>query len=153
MPQLLARQPRAFGQRFQLRPHNRGMHPPVERALREAAIGARDHVLAPQEFRVTHNALGHQFGMLDDIRRVADDAGDQNLPVRQFHILPDFPFVLVARIGAFDQERADIRLHQNVHDVLQRHVGGVRPGPASPAHMIADGSAAMPSTAWFSTSI
>lgn len=46
-----------------------------EGALSEAAIGARDHVLASDAIGVTDETLRDQLGMLDDIGRVADDAG------------------------------------------------------------------------------
>ena len=48
IPQFLTGQPGAFGERFELRPHDRRMHPAVKRPLGEAAIGARKHVFPPQ---------------------------------------------------------------------------------------------------------
>src|SRR5439155_9873382 len=39
-PELLRRKPGAFGERFELRPHDARMHAPVKRPLREAAVGA-----------------------------------------------------------------------------------------------------------------
>src|SRR5204863_6988061 len=38
---------RAFRHRFELRPHDRWMHAPVDFLLREAAVGAGNQVLAP----------------------------------------------------------------------------------------------------------
>ena len=73
-----------------------------ERALGEAAIGAGDDVLAPDQPGEAHDALGHQLGMLDDVGGVADDAGDQHLARRQLDAFPHPPFMLVARIGALD---------------------------------------------------
>ena len=46
--------------------------------------------------------------------------------------------MLVARIGALDDKGADIHAEDEVDDVLERHVGGVRAGPAAPADVIAD---------------
>ncbi len=46
--------------------------------------------------------------------------------------------MLVARIGALDDEGADIHAEDEIDDVFQRHVGGVRAGPAAPADVIAD---------------
>ena len=48
-PQLLARKPRALDQRLELRPHDRWMHPAIERALRETAVGARHDVSRPSK--------------------------------------------------------------------------------------------------------
>ena len=47
------------------------MHALDERALREAAVGAADHVLAADELGQPDDALGDQLGMLDDVRVVA----------------------------------------------------------------------------------
>src|SRR3982074_3254347 len=110
----------------------------VERPLRKAAIGSGDHILAAQGLRVADDALGDEFGVLDDVGGVADDTRDQYFALGQFDVLPDFPLMFVARIGPFDQEGADIGLHQYVDDVLERHVGGMWPGPASPTDVIAD---------------
>ena len=59
------------------------------------------------------------------------------LPGGSFDVLPHRPFVLVARIGLLDAVGADLHLQQQVDDVLQRHVEGVRAVPASPADVIA----------------
>ena len=92
----------------------------------------------PTSLRQPHDALGDQLRMLDDIGGVADDAGNEHLARRQFRALPHAPFVLVARIGAFDDEGADLHAEDEIDDVLERHVGGVRAGPAAPADVIAD---------------
>ena len=73
-PKLLARDPRALGHGFQLRPHDCGMNAPIELLLRESAIGAGDDVLAAHEAGETQDAFGHQVWMLHDVRAVADDA-------------------------------------------------------------------------------
>ena len=85
-----------------------GMHAAVERALGEAAVGPGDDVLAPDQPRQPHDALRHQLGMLDHIGGVADHAGNEHLARRQLRGLPHPPFVLVARIGAFDDIGADL---------------------------------------------
>src|SRR6185436_16445160 len=58
IPQLLARQPCAFHQRFELRPHYRGVYTTIEGALGEATVGARDHVLAPEQIGKPRDAFG-----------------------------------------------------------------------------------------------
>src|SRR5262245_46375020 len=98
-PQLLARKPRALGERFELRPHDRGMDPAMERALREAAVGAGDDVLTADELAEPHDPLGDERGMLDHISGVTDDARNEHLPLWQLDVLPHHPFMLVARIG------------------------------------------------------
>src|SRR6185503_17641153 len=51
-PQLLRRAAGAFRHRFKLRPADRGMAD----ARADAAIGAGEHVLAPDELRIAHEA-------------------------------------------------------------------------------------------------
>ena len=92
----------------------------------------------PTSFGEPHDALGDEFRMLDHVGGVADDAGDEHFVLRQLDVFPDPPFVLVARIGAFDDEGADIHAEDEIDDVFERHVGGVRPGPTAPADVIAD---------------
>src|SRR5216683_120643 len=74
IPQLSAREPRALDQRLQLGPHDRGMNAAIEGALREAAIGARHHVLAPQHIGEAQDALRDKLRVLDHIGDVADHA-------------------------------------------------------------------------------
>src|SRR6266849_7544868 len=98
IPQLPARESSALDQRLQLGPHDRGMNAAIEGALRKAAVGARHHVLAPQEIGEAQDALGDKLGVLDHIGDVADHAGDQHLARRQFHVPPYLPFMLVAGV-------------------------------------------------------
>src|SRR5262247_3288988 len=81
-PQLLAGKPRALSERFELRPHDRGMDAAMERSLREAAIGAGDDVLAADEPGEPHNPLGDQRRMLDHVGGVADDAWNEHFACR-----------------------------------------------------------------------
>ena len=89
-------------------------------ALREAAIGAGNHVLASDEVREIDDAVGDEPRMLDRGGVVRDDAGDQDLARRQLHLLPDAPFVLVADIGGLDRIGAGAHLQDQVDDVLER---------------------------------
>ena len=41
----------------------------------ETTISRRNDALAPNQVCETHNPIGNQFWVLDDIGRVADDAG------------------------------------------------------------------------------
>src|SRR6516162_4945174 len=78
-PQCSGRNPRAFGQGFQLRPHDRRMDATRERALREAAIGAAHDVFATDDLGQPDDALGNELRVLDDVGGMADHAGNQNL--------------------------------------------------------------------------
>src|SRR5579883_1582087 len=110
----------------------------VKRTLGKTAIGSSNQVLASDESGQSRDTLGHQLRMLHDIGGVADHARDKHLAGGQLHLAPHLPFVLVARIGTLDHERTDTRLENEINDVAQGYVGGVRPGPASPADVIAD---------------
>lgn len=65
----------------------------------EAAICPRDHVLPSNHTRVLQQALGYQLRMLDEVTGVSHDSGKQNFASRQLDVLPNLPFVIVARIG------------------------------------------------------
>src|ERR1700716_2887726 len=62
-PELLAGESRAVDQSLQLRPHDLRMHARKVGDLREAAIGARDHVLAADQTRQPHDTLGDELRM------------------------------------------------------------------------------------------
>ena len=64
--------------------------------------------------------------MLDDIGRVADHPGNELAAGRQFHLFPDAPFMLVARIAHFDAVGAGFYLEHQVDDILERHVRDMR---------------------------
>src|SRR5262249_39142910 len=138
LPELVARKPGSFAECFQLCPHNRGMHAAIERPLRKTAIGAGNDVLASNNSCKPHDAPSDQFRMFHHIGGVADNPWDEYLAAAEPGIFPDLPFVLVARIGALDHVGANLHFQDEVDDVLERHVAGMRAGPAAPAHMITD---------------
>ena len=92
-PQLFTRQPRAFGHGFEFRPADLWAADP--RA--EAAIGAGHDIFAPDDFGVAHEAVGDRLRMFDNVRGVADDAGDEHFACGQLHFFPNAPLVFVAR--------------------------------------------------------
>ena len=136
-PQVLRSKPRAFDERPQLGPHDRRVDALHERPLREAAIGSGHEIVAADELRQPDQAFGHEFRVFDDIGRVRDDAGNEHAAFRELHPLPYPPFVLVTRIGHFQKVAADLHLQDEVDDVLERDIEGMRPVPATPAHVIA----------------
>ena len=107
-------------------------------AATEAAIGAGDNVFAADDLRVAHDAVGDDLLMLDDIGGMTDDAGNEQLSVRQLDVLPHAPFVLVADVTRFDRIGTGIDAKHQVDDVVERNVGGVRTVPAAPADVEAD---------------
>ena len=74
-PKFAARQLRTLGQRFKLRPHDRGMHPPVEHSLSKSAVGAADDALASDQLGEAYQAFGDEFWMFDHVGGVRDYAG------------------------------------------------------------------------------
>jgi hypothetical protein len=54
----------------------------IRRALRKAAMGAGNDVVAPDQPRQPHDTLADEFGMLDDVGGVAGHAGHQHLACR-----------------------------------------------------------------------
>ena len=71
----------------------------------EAAVGAGDDALAPDHAGEALDALRHQLRMLDQVDAMRHHAGHQDLVVGQLHLLPDLPFVLVARVRAPRSDR------------------------------------------------
>src|ERR1700722_17897510 len=92
----------------------------------EPAIGAGDHAFAPDYAGVAQYPIAHQLGMLDQNRRMGDDAGDQNLVLGQIDMAPYLPFVLVTRISSFERISAGADLENDVDDILELHVIGAR---------------------------
>ena len=104
----------------------------------EAAIGAGDDVLLPDRTGKAADALGDQLGMLDDVRGMGDDPGNERLALGQFDALPNPPFVLVARVGGFERIGAGVDPQHDVDDVLQLHVVDARPDIDAVAGVVAD---------------
>ena len=62
-----------------------------------AAIGAGDDALAANHVRKTHQALRHEFRMLNDVCGMTDDTRHQGLAVRQPVVPENLPFMLMPR--------------------------------------------------------
>src|SRR5688572_8976601 len=106
-------------------------------ATTEATVGARDDVLGSNHGRVALDALRHDLRMFYHVRRVRDDARDEDLAIWQLGVLPDDPFVLVAGVRAFDQVALRVDHEHYVDELLELDVEGVRAVPATPAEVIA----------------
>src|ERR1700759_36127 len=98
MPEFFAGEPGALCECFKLCPHDARMHAAVERPLSKAAVGPGNDILAPDELGVADDAFAHELRVLDHIGGMADDTRHQDLARRQFDVLPDAPFVLMAWI-------------------------------------------------------
>ena len=133
-PQLFCRDARAFGHRFEFRPGNLR----IADSRSEAAVGAGHHVLTANDPGITHQAFGDDFRVLDDVGGMADDAGDDHFALRKFHIFPNTPLVLVARVGGLDRVGVGLHLENDIDDVTERNVELMRPMIAAPAGMKAN---------------
>ncbi len=101
----------------------------------DAAIGTGDDIFLADDLGVTHQAIGDRPWMFDEIAVVADDAGHEHLAIRQLHLFPDAPLMIVAGIGRLDGIGARFNFENQIGDVLERHVVFVRPVVAAPAHV------------------
>ena len=69
----------------------------------EAAVGAGDYALAADHDGIAHDALRHELRMLDQVDAVRHTPGISIFSSGSLTVLPDLPFVLVARVGGLDQ--------------------------------------------------
>src|SRR5438046_1059948 len=97
-PELPGGEGGAFGEDLELRPAELRVE-----AAPEAAVGPGDDVFAPDEAGVVDQPVGDELRVLEGISRMTDDAGHENLALRELYLAPDFPFVLVADIRGFDR--------------------------------------------------
>ena len=96
------------------------MDPAVKWALGKPTIGPGDDVLAPDQSRQPHDALGHQFRVLD-LTLVAwlMTPGMSTLARWQFgSFSTPADSVLVARMGSFDDKCAYYHAEDQIDDVL-----------------------------------
>lgn len=97
----------------------------------KTAVRRRDDVLAADPLRVLDEPLADELRRFDEEADAIDDTGDEDLPVRELHVLPDFPFMGVPRVGRLDRVGLRLHLEDEVHDLLEGHVAadsGVRVG-------------------------
>ena len=84
----------------------------AEGALRKAAVGAGKHVFPPDDFGQPYDALRHQLGMLDQVSRMGDDAGDKHRSLGRLDVLPHRPLMLMAHVRRFEQIGTGIDLQK-----------------------------------------
>src|ERR1700757_1106837 len=92
-PELTGGERGALCQRFELGPGDLWMD-----AAAETAIGRRNDPLFADKVRKPDDALRDEFGVLDDIGGVADDARQDQFTIGQLDLLPHLPLVFVADI-------------------------------------------------------
>jgi hypothetical protein len=68
------------------------------------------------------DALGYEFRGFHVIGGGGKDAGDEDLIGGKLVGLPDFPFMLVAGVGAFDEHAHRLRFEGNGEDGREREV-------------------------------
>ena len=76
--------------------------------------------------------------MFDHRCAVADDPRNERLTFGQARLLPHLPFVRMARVAGLKRVRARAYPQHEIDNVLQRNIGDVRAGPATPAQVISD---------------
>src|SRR5205809_1950336 len=105
-PELPRGQPRTLGQGGELQPGHAGMDVvEPDAGGGEAAVGARDDVVASHDPSEPDDALGDELGVLHEVGGVADDAGDQDHSRRRLELFEHVVLVLVARVGRLERER------------------------------------------------
>src|SRR5262249_18570303 len=108
IPQLRAGEARALHQGVELGPHDAGMNAPMERPLGKAAIGPGYDIFASDQPGNAHDPFADEFGVFDHIGGMTDDARNKQPVRRQLGRFPNSPFMLMARIGALDNESPDL---------------------------------------------
>src|ERR1700751_865617 len=103
----------------------------------QAAVGARNDILATNQASETQDPLRYQLRMFDNVGGMANNPWDKYLALRKFYLLPHAPFVLVAHIGGLNQISTGAYLEQQADDILERQIRRVRPVPPTPADLIA----------------
>src|SRR5690242_15096670 len=111
-PQFFARDCGAITERAKLGPGDLRMD-----AAAETAVGAGDDVFPADEFSERDEAIGHKFGVLDQIGGVADDTRDENLSGGELHVAPDFEFMFVTDVAGFNQVGLSIDTEHHIDDV------------------------------------
>ena len=100
----------------------------IKRLRRESAVSPRQDILASDQLGEADQPFGDQFGMLDDVAGMRDDAGAEHFAFGQLHPLEQVVLVLVPRIGSLEADGAGIDL-EHILDDLGRFASWMR-GPS-----------------------
>ena len=106
---------------------------------RPAEVSKPQSVPARTRLRIAHrardklDAVGHHFGVLDEIGQRIDHAGDDDLIIVERQILQTAVLVRMARIGERQHEAADLGLTDGRQHLRQGHVAVVRALVVAPA--------------------
>src|SRR5215510_11567253 len=101
----------------------------------QPTIRAGDYLLTAHQMSIFDETLGYQLRMLDEIRGVAYDAGNEYLPLGQLDIFPHAPLMFVARIGRLNRIAHRLDLQDEVHNIPEGDVVLMGAMIAAPAHV------------------
>src|SRR5580765_456352 len=73
--------------------------------------------------------------MFDEISGVVDHPGEENFSLRQLYLLPNLPFMAMARVGRFDGDSRDVGFKHDIDDIAQCDVAVVRAFVVAPANV------------------
>ena len=85
----------------------------------EATVGPGDDTLLADDIDELPEPFRDQFGVLDAVSLGVDYPNDKRLVVRQLNVLPNGPFMLMARICRLHVDELCSRLKDQVDDVLK----------------------------------
>jgi hypothetical protein len=109
LPQPRGGNVRPLAHGLELLPHDRGMNFGLIKRLRgEPAVRAGHDILASDQIGEADQPFGDQFGMLDNVAGMRNDAGAQHFPFGYLQPLEQMVFVFVAWIRSLEAERAGI---------------------------------------------
>src|SRR5439155_14900372 len=101
----------------------------------EAAVCARDYVLAAHDLCVADNALRDKLRVLDKIGRGVNHTRNDDQPIREVKLLEDDPLMFVSWVCTLKGESADFGLYRHVDDFRERDIQVVWAFVVAPAHV------------------
>src|SRR3989337_2326690 len=104
----------------------------------DTTIRPSDYVFSSHLLHILDYAVRNQFGVLDNVSRVAHYTWNQNFAIGELDVLPHLPLVLVTHVGSLNGIRSGLDLQHDVYHVSQRDVCCVGSMPATPTHVVAN---------------
>src|SRR5215831_14563006 len=130
-PELLGGELGAFSQSLELGPGNFGMaYPRAQPTVRPGA-----HLLAAHQIGIFDETLCYQLRVLDEIRGVAHDTGNEHLPLGQLDVFPHPPLMFVTGVGCLNRIAYGLDLQNEVYNIPEGDVVLVGAVIAAPAHV------------------